>query len=62
MFRHWIRAAASLGLLLWLAACTTTPIESSVDYDQAYDFSRVKAIALQPVDRAALSSGVSRGS
>ncbi len=47
------RAAVALTLLAVLAGCSSTPsIEAFTDYNQQYDFSKVRQIALQPVDRS----------
>jgi len=42
-------------LLALLSACASTP-QANMDYDQNYDFSTVKSIAIQPIDRTAVSN------
>jgi hypothetical protein len=44
------------GLALLLAAGCTTPIEAVTDFNHRYDFSQVRRIALQPVDRSGVSA------
>ena len=46
----------ALLLLPLLAACGSTPLESTSDFNQNYDFSKVRNIAFQPIDRAKLNT------
>ncbi|MEZ5567517.1 MAG: DUF4136 domain-containing protein [Halioglobus sp.] len=39
-------------LLLWISACASTPPSATTDFDARYDFSSVRAIAIQPIDRS----------
>jgi len=43
-------------LVLTLAACGSTPLESESDFDQGFDFSKVRNIAFTPIDRANLNT------
>lgn len=51
---HSLQALAALMLLALVSACTT-PLEANMDFDAQFDFSKVKKIAIQPVDRTDLS-------
>jgi hypothetical protein len=46
----------ALLLLPLLTACGSTPLESTSDFNQNYDFSKVRNIAFQPIDRAKLNT------
>lgn len=50
-----IRVFAALITLTLVTACATT-MEATMDYDSGFDFSKVRKIAIQPVDRVGLSS------
>ncbi len=52
---RFIRAIAALAVLTLVTACATT-LEATMDYDDRFDFSKVKKIAIQPVDRVGLSA------
>ncbi len=43
-------------LVILLSACGSTPLEPVSDYDQAFDFSKVRNIAIQPIERANLNT------
>ena len=48
---------AATALLLLLGACSSTPsLEARTDYNREFNFSAVKSIAIQPVQRANLAS------
>ncbi len=49
-----IQILTGLFLLGLLAACTT-PIEAVTDFDQRFDFSKVRKIAIQPIDRTSVN-------
>jgi hypothetical protein len=49
-----LHALAALALLALVTACTT-PLEANMDFDPKFDFSKVRKVALQPVDRSELS-------
>ena len=55
MMQRSIQALAALFLLSLVAACTT-PIEATTDFDSQFDFSKVRKIAIQPVERVSLSA------
>ncbi|TDG12941.1 DUF4136 domain-containing protein [Seongchinamella unica] len=42
-------------LVAFTTACTT-PLEATTDYDSSFDFSKVRTIAIQPLEREALSA------
>lgn len=46
----------ALLLLSLLSACGSTPLESVSDFDQNFDFSKVRNIAFQPIDRTQLNT------
>lgn len=50
-----IKALLALSVMVLVAACTS-PIEANSDFDQRFDFSGVRKIAIQPVNRADPSS------
>ena len=43
-------------LVLALVSACATPLEATMDFDSAYDFSKVRKVAIQPVEREALSA------
>ena len=45
-----LRALMLLGLLSMVGACSTQMV-AVMDFDQRFDFAKVKAIAIQPIDR-----------
>jgi hypothetical protein len=48
---------AATALLLLLSACSSTPsLEARTDYNREFNFSGVKSIAIQPVQRANLAA------
>ena len=48
---------AAVAMLLVLTACSSTPsLEARTDYNREFDFSGVKSIAIQPVQRANLAA------
>ncbi|PLW68367.1 DUF4136 domain-containing protein [Pseudohalioglobus lutimaris] len=49
-----LRALGGLAVLALVTACAST-LEANMDYDQQFDFSKVRKIAIQPVDRTGLS-------
>ena len=51
------RALSGFLLMLLMAACSTTPT-AVMDYDRNFDFSQVRKIAIQPLDRTAASAVV----
>ncbi|QFU74549.1 DUF4136 domain-containing protein [Halioglobus maricola] len=56
MIVRTIRSLGALAMLALLAACTTTALEATMDFDDSFDFTGVKKIAIQPVDRVGLSA------
>jgi len=52
------RAITGLSLVLVLASCASTPPTAVMDYDRNFDFTQVRNIAIQPIDRMAASSVV----
>lgn len=50
MFHRLVTLLTTSALLALLQACAT-PLEAVTDHDDAYDFSGVKTIAIQPVSR-----------
>jgi Domain of unknown function (DUF4136) len=50
-----LHAFCAVGLLALVTACAT-PMEANMDYDQQFDFTPVRKIAIQPVNRADLGS------
>lgn len=55
MFIRALQAASALFVISLITACAT-PLEATMDFDSSFDFTQVKKIALQPVDREDLSS------
>jgi len=55
MMSRLFRILGGIGLLGLLCGCAST-LESTMDYDQQFDFSTVRKIAIQPVDRTELST------
>jgi hypothetical protein len=55
MLSRICQAALAITMLIFVAACTT-PLEATMDYDSAFDFSGVRKITIQPVEREALST------
>ncbi|MEP4147118.1 MAG: DUF4136 domain-containing protein [Halioglobus sp.] len=55
MFLRALQTASALFLLSLVTACAT-PLEATMDFDSSFDFTQVKKIALQPVDREDLAS------
>jgi len=55
MVAHVVRSLGLLTLVSLLVACAST-LEANMDYDGQFDFSKVRKIALQPVDRTELSN------
>lgn len=49
-----LQALAALALLALVSACTT-PLEANMDFDSAFDFSKVQKIAIAPIDRTSIS-------
>lgn len=49
-----LRVLAGLALLSLVTACAST-LEANMDFDQQFNFSEVRKIAIQPVDRTGLS-------
>jgi len=41
--------------LAFTSACTT-PLEATTDYDSSFDFSKIRKVAIQPIEREALSA------
>jgi hypothetical protein len=52
------RALAGLFLILLVGACTTTPLTATSDFDTSYDFSGVRKIAIQPINRTPASVAI----
>lgn len=46
-----MRFVLALALLVSLAACSTTSLESVSDFDREFDFTKVKRFAILPIDR-----------
>lgn len=55
MLSRIFQAVLALSLLTFITACTT-PLEARMDYDSGFDFSGVRKIAIQPLEREALST------
>lgn len=55
MMSRILQAALAFTMLAVVAACTT-PLEATMDYDSAFDFSGVRKIAIQPLEREELSA------
>ncbi len=55
MIQRSLQALAALFLLALVTACAT-PIEATADFDDQFDFSKVRNIAIQPVERVSLSA------
>lgn len=55
MIARFVQAFALLGLALLLNACAT-PLEATTDFDERFDFSPVRKLAILPVDRTSLST------
>lgn len=51
------RALLGLSLLVLLAACSSTP-SATTDYDPAVNFSAVRTIAIQPINRTVASQAI----
>ncbi len=49
------RAGLVLVLLLGVAACST-PLTATVDHDPSFDFTNVRKVAIQPIDRTVAST------
>lgn len=56
MKARFLQAFAGLFLLSLVTACATSPLEANMDFDKQFDFSNVRKVAIQPVDRAGLSA------
>ena len=56
MLLRALQASVAVSLLALVSACATPPLEATMDFDSAYDFSGVRKIAIQPVEREALST------
>lgn len=50
-----LQAVVALALLALVTACAT-PLEANMDFDQKFDFTQVRKIAIQPVNRANLGA------
>lgn len=55
MMRFAMRALPTFILGLWLAACSSTPT-ATMDYNPSFDFSGVRKIAIQPINRTVAST------
>ena len=55
MLSRTLQTVFALAVLALVSACTT-PLQATMDFDSAYDFSPVRKIAIQPVEREQLSS------
>jgi len=55
MTRRALQLFAALFTLALVTACAST-LEATADFDQNFDFSGVRKIAIQPVERASLSA------
>jgi len=55
MMPNLLRALGALTLLSLITACAST-LEANMDFDEQFDFSPVRKIAIQPVDRTGLST------
>ena len=55
MIRRAPQLLTALFTLALVAACAST-LEATTDFDQKFDFSAVRKIAIQPVERASLSA------
>lgn len=51
MITRSLQSFTALLLLALVAACADKPIEAAMDFDGQYDFSKVRKIAIQPVER-----------
>jgi hypothetical protein len=51
MFSRSLQSLTALLLLALVAACADKPIEAATDFDVKYDFTKVRKIAIQPVER-----------
>jgi len=56
MISRALAAIYALFLLSLLSACATAPLQATTDFDDKYDFSGVKTIAITPFDRSKVSS------
>lgn len=50
------RGIMMLAVCLVLASCSSTPLEAVSDYDRSFDFTGVRSIAIQPIDRTELNN------
>ena len=57
MFIIHLRVLAALFLVLLLEACTT-PLTATSDFDTSYDFSGVRKISIQPINRTPASVAI----
>ncbi len=55
MLHRALTAAFALTLLSLLSACAST-LQANMDFDDKYDFAKVKTIAILPVDRTSVSN------
>ena len=55
MIRSALQLFTALGVLALVTACAST-LEATTDFDQQFDFSKVRKLAIQPVERASLSA------
>lgn len=55
MMQRSLQALAALFLLALVTACAT-PLEATTDFDDQFDFTKVRKIAIQPVERMSLSA------
>lgn len=53
--RHALNALFVLAASVWLAACSSTPT-ATMDYNPSFDFSGVRKIAIQPINRTVAST------
>ncbi|AQA16965.1 hypothetical protein BST95_00740 [Halioglobus japonicus] len=56
MIKRSLRTLGALTVLALVSACSTTAFEPTMDFDDNFDFSDVKSIALQPVDRVGMGA------
>lgn len=50
------RAVSFLLIALAVSACSSTPLTATIDHDPNFDFTKVRKIAIQPVDRTVAST------